>query len=160
VATSAGEERVDPMFEVPSPPTARVASVRGLRLHSRGDSFAVSTEEEWEPALGTYGWLWITLAGIAVFVGYKYVQRRIDQAAERRRHEKKWGQRAEETEELWQLRVQRQKEDDLKQRQKWEARDRARARQQAARRSRRSTYNSRGDFDPPGGWGAMGPDNG
>jgi hypothetical protein len=25
------------------------------------------------------------------------------------------------------------------------------------RRSRGSAYNSRGDFDPPGGWGAMGP---
>lgn len=117
-------------------------------------------QDEWEPALGTYGWLWITLAGIAVFIGYKYVQRRIDQAAERRRHEERWGQRPEETEEQWQLRVQRQKEDDLKQRQEWEARDRARARQQAARRSRRSAYNSHGDFDPPGGWGAMGPDNG
>jgi flagellar biosynthesis/type III secretory pathway M-ring protein FliF/YscJ len=125
-----------------------------------GGTVAVSTEEEWEPALGTYGWLWVTLAGIAVFVGYKFVQRRIDQAAERRRHEERWGQRPEETEEQWQLRVQRQKEDDLKQRQEWEARERARARQQATRRSRGSVYNSRGDFDPPGGWGAMGPDNG
>jgi hypothetical protein len=40
---------------------------------------AVQSEKEWEPALGTYGWLWITLAGTAGFVGYKFVRRRMDQ---------------------------------------------------------------------------------
>jgi hypothetical protein len=30
-------------------------------------------------------------------------------------------------------------------------------RRSTKRRSRGSAYNSRGDFDPPGGWGAMGP---
>lgn len=112
--------------------------------------------EEWEPAFGTYGWLWITLAGIAVFTGYKFVRRRIDQAESERRHEKIWGRRQGETEEHWSVRVQRQKDEELKLEHQWDAR----AREQANRRPRRSTYNSRGDFDPPGGWGAMGPDNG
>ena len=93
-------------------------------------AMAFQSEEEWEPALGTYGWLWITLAGTAGFVGYKFVRRRMDQTEALRRHEEIWGQRPDETED------------------------------QTARRSRRSAYNSRGDFDPPGGWGAMGPDNG
>ena len=121
---------------------------------------AVQSEEEWEPALGTYGWLWITLAGIAGFVGYKFVRRRMDQAEALRRHEEIWGQRSDETEEQWKARVQSQKDEELKRKREWEARARTRASEQTARRSRRSAYNSRGDFDPPGGWGAMGPDNG
>lgn len=121
---------------------------------------AVQSEEEWEPALGTYGWLWITMAGIAGFVGYKFVRRRMDQAEALRRHDEIWGQRPDETEEQWKARVQSQKDEELKRNREWEARARLRASQQKARRSNRSAYNSRGDFDPPGGWGAMGPDNG
>lgn len=121
---------------------------------------AVQSEEEWEPALGTYGWLWITLAGIEGFVGYKFVRRRMNQAEALRQHEEIWGQRLDETEEQWKARVQSQKDEELKRKREWEARARTRASEQTARRSRRSAYNSRGDFDPPGGWGAMGPDNG
>ena len=33
----------------------------------------------------------------------------------------------------------------------------SRTRRSTKRRPRGSAYNSRGDFDPPGGWGAMGP---
>ena len=123
-------------------------------------AMAVQSEEEWEPALGTYGWLWITLAGTAGFVGYKFVRRWMDQTEALRRHEEIWGQRPDETEEQWKARVQSQKDEELKRNREWEARSKTRASEQTARRSRRSAYNSRGDFDPPGGWGAMGPDNG
>jgi hypothetical protein len=123
-------------------------------------AMAVQSEEGWEPAFGTYGWLWITLVGIAGFMGYKLVRRRMDQAEELRRHEKIWGQRPDETEAQWKVRVQSQKDEELKRNQEWEAEARTRASQRIYRRSNRSAYNSRGDFDPPGGWGAMGPDNG
>ena len=117
---------------------------------------AVQSEEEWEPALGTYGWLWITLAGIAGFVGYKLVRRRMDQAEALRQYD----QRPDESEEQWKSRVQSQKDEELKRNRVREARSRLRASQQAGRRSERSAHSSRGDFDPPGGWGATGPDNG
>ena len=117
------------------------------------------SSEEWEPLFGTYGWLWISIAAVAVFVAYKLIQRRIDNAAEKRRHQEKWGQRPDESHEQWQVRVEIQREEDRKRQEEWDAR--ARAREQSARR-RLSRDLSRGhrDFDAPGGWGATGPDNG
>jgi len=35
---------------------------------------AVTPEPEWEPVLGEYGWLWILILGVAIFIGYKLVQ--------------------------------------------------------------------------------------
>jgi hypothetical protein len=86
----------------------------------------------------------------------------MDQAEALRRHEAIWGQRSGETGEQWKVRVQSQKDEELKRNQEWEAEAKARAgsSKRMYRRSERSAYNSRGDFDPPGGWGAMGPDNG
>ena len=116
-------------------------------------------QDEWEPLLGTYGWVWISLTGVALFIGYKVFQRRREEASKRQQHEEKWGQRPEESNEQWQVRVERQLAEDRQRRAEWDAR--ARAGEQAAR-SRLSRDMARGsrEFDPPGGWGATGPDNG
>jgi hypothetical protein len=115
-----------------------------------------NSDQEIEPALGTYGWVWLLLIGLGLFVLYKRYQRKKDKAEAEARHQFMWGQRPGETIEVWQERVEQ-----LENRQKeWERKERERASRPATRRARVSSYNHRGDFDPPGGWGGMGPDMG
>jgi len=120
---------------------------------------AVTPEPEWEPALGEYGWLWILILGVAIFVGYKLVQRRREQEEERLRHERMWGQHEGESTEQWQARIKKQEEDieKWKRERQMKASMRQSRNQNQKRRSRSSAYNERGEFDPPGGWGGMGP---
>jgi hypothetical protein len=118
---------------------------------------AVTPEPEWEPALGEYGWLWILMVGSAIFIGYKVIQRRRYQEDARQRHEWMWGQREGESTEEWQTRVTKQEEDREKWKREREQKATSRQAQTHKRRSRGSVFNERGEFDPPGGWGGMGP---
>lgn len=113
-------------------------------------------DEDLEPALGTYGWVWILLVGVALFALYKWYQRKKDKAEAEARYQFIWGQRPDETVEVWQERIEQ-----LQAKQKELARkNHERAIRRGSRSSRRTSYNHRGDFDPPGGWGGMGPDAG
>jgi membrane protein involved in colicin uptake len=116
----------------------------------------VAVNEDTEPALGTYGWVWVLAIGIGVFALYKRYQYKQEQAQAAEHHKYMWEQRPGETVEAWQERL---KEQEL------ERKERSRqANERAVRRSNRSSrgssHNRRGDFDPPGGWGGMGPDMG
>jgi hypothetical protein len=120
---------------------------------------AVTPEPEWEPVLGEYGWLWILILGVAIFIGYTLVQQRREQEEERLRRERMWGQHEGESTEQWQARVKKQEEDieKWKRERQMKALMRQSRNQNQKRRSRGSVYNERGEFDPPGGWGGMGP---
>ena len=121
--------------------------------------FAVSPptstgDTEWEPALGTYGWLWVTIALIVVVGGFKYRRYRHDKEESRRRDEELWKRRPDESDVDFNERVRRERE---------EIRRRRAAQNHPApgyRTSGRSSNNRRREFDPPGGWGATGPDMG
>jgi hypothetical protein len=115
-----------------------------------------TVDEDLEPALGTYGWVWILLAGVVLFAIYKWYQRKKDKAEAEARRQFIWEQRPGETVEVWQERLEQ-----LQNRQKeWERKEKERSDRRASRSSRGTSYNHRGDFDPPGGWGGMGPDVG
>jgi len=126
-------------------------------MQPRIQIITTAVEPEWEPALGEFGWLWITLIGLAVFTSFKLVQRNREQERARIEHEKTWGQRDGESTEDWKSRVKLQEEEIEKWKLDREIRVKRSIEQASNRRSRGSAYNSRGDFDPPGGWGGMGP---
>ena len=109
---------------------------------------------EWEPALGTYGWVWVMLGLIVMVGGFKYRRYRRDREESRRRFEEFWKRRPDESDEQFHRRVVEEKNE----------RRRRRAAQNRSspgyRTSGRSSTNHRREFDPPGGWGATGPDMG
>ena len=121
------------------------------------NQIVAATEPEWEPALGEYGWLWVLLVVSAAYTTFKLVQRKREQVERRRRFEALWGQREGESVDDWQARLKKRDED----REKWKRERERKARQRLSdgqwRSSRGSAYNERGEFDPPGGWGAAGP---
>jgi hypothetical protein len=129
----------------------------GHNMQSATQLFAAAVEPEWEPAFGEFGWLWISLGALAIFIAYKLFQRNREQERARIEHEKQWGQRDGESTEDWQSRVKLQEEEIENWRREREIKAQRNREQSLTRRSRRSVYNDRGDFDPPGGWGAMGP---
>lgn len=106
---------------------------------------------EWEPALGTYGWVWVMLGLIVVVGGFKY---RRDQEESRRRFEELWKRRPEESDEQFRRRV-AEEQNELRRRRAAE-----RGASPRYRSSGRSSQSRRREFDPPGGWGAAGPDMG
>jgi len=115
-----------------------------------------AVNEDTEPALGTYGWVWVLAIGVGVFAVYKRYQRKKEKAEAEKLHQHIWGQRPGETVEAWQERL---KEQELE-RKEWERKANERRARRSYRSSRGSSQNRRGDFDPPGGWGGMGPDMG
>lgn len=109
---------------------------------------------EWEPALGTYGWVWVMLGLIVVVGGFKYRRYRRDQEESRRRFEELWKRRPEESDEQFRRRV-AEEQNELRRRRAAE-----RGASPRYRSSGRSSQSRRREFDPPGGWGAAGPDMG
>jgi membrane protein involved in colicin uptake len=116
----------------------------------------VAVNEDTEPALGTYGWVWVLAIGIGVFALYKRHQYKQEQAQAAEHHKYMWEQRPGETVEAWQERL---KEQELERKERSRQAN-ERAVRRSYRNSRGSSHNRRGDFDPPGGWGGMGPDMG
>lgn len=119
--------------------------------------FAVAVEPEWEPAFGEFGWLWVSLGAITIFIAFRLFQRNREQERVRIAHQKRWGQRDGESTKDWQSRVKLQEEEIENRRREHEIKVQQNREQAVTRGSRRSVYNDRGEFDPPGGWGAMGP---
>jgi len=117
---------------------------------------APAVEEDMEPLLGTYGWVWVLMVGVGLFALYKRYQRKKEKAEAEKLHQHIWGQRPGETVDAWQARLEQQELE----RKEWERRANERRARRSTRNSRGTSYNGRGDFDPPGGWGGMGPDMG
>ena len=119
--------------------------------------FADSTTRD-QPALGEYGWVWVSIVGIGLWVAYIRLQRQREKRESQRHYERIWGQREDETVEEWQARTAQLRKDIEQSR---IADEQRRARMAAERNRRRYSDRRRSssrDFDPPGGWGAMGPD--
>jgi hypothetical protein len=112
-----------------------------------------------QPALGEYGWVWVTLVGVAGWLAWRRFNKWRDQREEQRQHDERWGQRDGETTEAWQARVAQQKADDARREQQWNnerMQREMRNREYRARRAQRGR-GGRGDFEAPGGWGGLGP---
>jgi hypothetical protein len=108
------------------------------------------------PALGQYGWVWISVIGIGLWVAYKRMQHLHHKREARRRHDYLWGHREGESVEEWQSRVVKLR-DDLERSRRAEELRKLRMKFDHKQRRYREPHRSHRDFDPPGGWGAMGP---
>jgi len=66
--------------------------------------FADSTTRD-QPALGEYGWVWVSIVGIGQLVLHIRLQRQPEKLEAQRDYERLWGQRENETVEEWQART-------------------------------------------------------
>ena len=56
--------------------------------------FADSTTRD-QPALGEYGWVWVSVIGVGMWVAYIRLQRQREKREAQRHYERIWGQREE-----------------------------------------------------------------
>jgi hypothetical protein len=66
--------------------------------------FADSTTRD-QPALGEYGWVWVSIVGIGQWVLHIRLQRQPEKLEAQRDYERLWGQRENETVEEWRART-------------------------------------------------------
>lgn len=122
-------------------------------MFSTSSTFSATSQTEWEPAFGEYGWLWISLVILASYIVIIRIRNNRSRERARVSYEAIWGQREGESIKEWKTRVKSMEveiaSDDKRRRLRVEEKNK----QWAATRGTRG----RGDFEPPGGWGAMGP---